>query len=407
MSTQEIIILGAGIVGKTAALAFSQKGLKVLHIAASFGDKSNTMASNSENDAWNSRVYAISHSSEQLLKDLQIWQAIPSNRRQVVEQMRIYGDSGQVDDGLHFSAFEANLPQLACIMESQQIENALDLATTFSKFIVRQEATFESISMNEEVAIVKTSAGTFSAPLVLAADGANSIVRDQIGIEISQDIYEHTAVIGNFSCANQHLRTAHQWFLPSGDVLALLPLPDKKVSMVWSTSKENAEYLTELSQKDVGLFCQTIVSQADSKPLEVLGQLTLLNQVQSYPLKRQRAKQFIGPSHDPKVILLGDAAHVMHPLAGQGLNLGLRDIRDLLKTFAEKENFRKINDRILLRRYERSRVADVDAMLGVTHHLHQLFMKNPSAVKWLRNTGMRLLNQHSNIKKQLIAKALE
>lgn len=407
MSTQEIIILGGGIVGKTAALAFGQKGLKVLHLAASFGDKSNTLTSNSENEAWTSRVYAISHSSEQLLNDLQIWQAIPSNRRQVVEQMRIYGDSGQVDDGIHFSAFEANLPKLACIMESQQIENALDLATSFSKFIVRQEANFESISIEGDQAIVNTSAGIFRAPLVLAADGANSMVRDQIGVEISQDVYEHTAVIGNFTCTHQHLRTAHQWFLPSGDVLALLPLPDKKVSMVWSTSKENADYLINLSQSDPELFCQTIVSQAEGKPLEVLGQLTLLNQAKSYPLKRQRAKQFIGPSHDPKIVLLGDAAHTMHPLAGQGLNLGLRDIRDLLKTIAEKENFRRINDRILLRRYERSRVADVDAILTVTHHLHQLFMKNDSAVKWLRNTGMRLLNQQSNIKKQLIAKALE
>jgi 2-polyprenylphenol 6-hydroxylase len=407
MSTQEIIILGGGIVGKTAALAFSQKGLKVLHIAANFGDKSNTNLSSSEKDPWNSRVYAISHSSEQLFKDLQIWQAIDPSRRQAVEQMRIYGDSGQTEDGIHFSAFEANLPKLAYIVESQQIEDALDLATTFSKFIVRLEASFESISMDEEQATVKTNHGTFKAPLVIAADGANSLVRTQVGIEISQDIYEHTAIIGNFACENQHLRTAHQWFLDNGDVLALLPLPDKKVSMVWSTAESNAAHLVDLAKNDPDLFSQTIGSQAQGMPLEALGKLQLLNQVKTYPLKRQRAKQFIGPNLDPKVVLLGDAAHVMHPLAGQGLNLGLRDIRDLVKTITEKETFRKINDRVLLRRYERARVADVDAILGVTHHLHRLFMRNDSALKWLRNTGMRILNQQSNIKKQLIAKALE
>ncbi len=407
MSTQEIIILGGGIVGKTAALAFSQKGLKVLHIAANFGDKSNTNLSSSEKDPWNSRVYAISHSSEQLFKDLQIWQAIDPSRRQAVEQMRIYGDSGQTEDGIHFSAFEANLPKLAYIVESQQIEDALDLATTFSKFIVRLEASFESISMDEEQATVKTNLGIFNAPLVIAADGANSLVRTQVGIEISQDIYEHTAIIGNFASENQHLRTAHQWFLDNGDVLALLPLPDKKVSMVWSTSESNAAHLVDLAKNDPNLFSQTISSQAQGMPLEALGKLQLLNQVKTYPLKRQRAKQFIGPNLDPKVVLLGDAAHVMHPLAGQGLNLGLRDIRDLVKTITEKETFRKINDRVLLRRYERARVADVDAILGVTHHLHRLFMRNDSALKWLRNTGMRLLNQQSNIKKQLIAKALE
>jgi ubiquinone biosynthesis UbiH/UbiF/VisC/COQ6 family hydroxylase len=407
MSTQEIIILGGGIVGKTAALAFSQKGLKVLHIATNFGDKSNTNSLSSEKDPWNSRVYAISHSSEQLFKDLQIWQAIDPSRRQAVEQMRIYGDSGQTEDGIHFSAFEANLPKLAYIVESQQIEDALDLATTFSKFIVRLEASFESITTDEEQAIVKTNLGIFKAPLVIAADGANSLVRTQVGIEISQDLYEHTAIIGNFACENQHLRTAHQWFLDNGDVLALLPMPNKRVSMVWSTSESNAAKLVDLAKNDSELFCETISSQAQGMPLEALGKLQLLNQVKTYPLKRQRAEQFIGPNQDPKVVLLGDAAHVMHPLAGQGLNLGLRDIRDLVKTITEKETFRKINDRVLLRRYERTRVADVDAILGVTHHLHRLFMRNDSALKWLRNTGMRLLNQQSNIKKQLIAKALE
>jgi len=407
MNTQEIIILGGGIVGKTAALAFSQKGLKVLHIATNFGDKSNTNSSSSEKDPWNSRVYAISHSSEQLFKDLQIWQAIDPSRRQAVEQMRIYGDSGQTEDGIHFSAFEANLPKLAYIVESQQIEDALDLATTFSKFIVRLEASFESITTDEEQATVKTNLGIFKAPLVIAADGANSLVRTQVGIEISQDLYEHTAIIGNFACENQHLRTAHQWFLDNGDVLALLPMPNKRVSMVWSTSESNAAKLVDLAKNDSELFCETISSQAQGMPLEALGKLQLLNQVKTYPLKRQRAQQFIGPNQDPKVVLLGDAAHVMHPLAGQGLNLGLRDIRDLIKTITEKETFRKINDRVLLRRYERTRVADVDAILGVTHHLHRLFMRNDSALKWLRNTGMRILNQQSNIKKQLIAKALE
>jgi ubiquinone biosynthesis UbiH/UbiF/VisC/COQ6 family hydroxylase len=407
MSTQEIIILGGGIVGKTAALAFSQKGLKVLHIAANFGDKSNTNSSNSEKVAWNSRVYAISHSSEQLFQDLQIWQAIDPSRRQVVEQMRIYGDSGELADGIHFSAFEANLPKLAYIIESQQIEEALDLATTFSKFITRHEASFESISIDEGQAIVKTNIGNFKAPLVIAADGANSLIRTQVGIEISQDLYEHTAVIGNFACENQHLRTAHQWFLDNGDVLALLPLPNKKVSMVWSTSEANAAYLVDLYENNPDLLCQFITSQAQGLPLQTLGKLQLLNQIKTYPLKRQRAKQFIGPTDEPKVVLLGDAAHVMHPLAGQGLNLGLRDIRDLVRIITEKENFRSINDRVLLRRYERARVADVDAILGVTHHLHRLFMRNDFAIKWLRNTGMRFLNQQSNIKMQLITKALE
>ena len=131
-----------------------------------------------------------------------------------------------------------------------------------------------------------------------------------------------------------------------------------------------------------------------------------MNDAQSYPLKKMRSKRLIGPELDPKIVLVGDAAHVMHPLAGQGLNLGLRDIHDLCEVLKEKEHFRAINDPILMRRYERRRAGDIEALLALTHRLHQLFLNPTPPMRWFRNTGMRLLNQHDVLKRLLIARAL-
>ena len=213
-------------------------------------------------------------------------------------------------------------------------------------------------------------------------------------------------MIANFSCSKPHLQTAYQWFLPGGDVLALLPLPGKRVSLVWSTHHDHAQTLMDCATNDPEDFCLRITQAAHGRVQEQLGDLTLLNEAKSYPLRKLYSKHLIGPELDPKIILVGDAAHVIHPLAGQGLNLGLRDIIDLSAVFSEKEGFRKINDPILLRRYERRRAGDIEALIKLTHHLHQLFLHPNPPLRWLRNTGLRLLNQQDFLKRQLIARAL-
>jgi ubiquinone biosynthesis UbiH/UbiF/VisC/COQ6 family hydroxylase len=406
MSEQDLIVLGGGIVGKTAALAFSQQGLRVLHIAPTLESKQAAFGTPPSENEWKSRVYAISSSSESLLRQLQVWDAMPQDRMQAISDMRIFGDSGLPKDQLQFSAFEGAVPQLAWIIESQQIEIAVDMASRFSQSLVRLQTEVLDIQIDQGHTLVKTADGDFKTQLVIAADGANSPTRERFGIEVDIEEYEHSAVIANLACSHSHLQTAYQWFLPGGDVLALLPMPGKRVSVVWSTSHTYASTLLDLAQNDPVEFCAQISQAAQGAVGKELGELSLLSGAKSHPLKKVRAKQMIGPSHDPRIVLLGDAAHVMHPLAGQGLNLGLRDIADLYQVFADKESFRKISDPILLRRYERMRAGDVDALLSVTHHLHQLFLNSTPTMRWLRNTGIRIVNQHQFFKRQLIARAL-
>lgn len=407
MSSQDVIVLGAGIVGKAAALSLARQGLRVIHIAPDLDVNSPQKSSQSSENSWDSRIYALSSSSQELLKDLQVWDEIPGNRVQPVRDMRVFGDSGNADDLIHFSAFQGTVPQLAWIVESGQIEQALDLATRFQTGIQKVAELTTNIQTSEDEVTVTTSNGQkFSAKLLIAADGANSKVRQQLDIDTSFDDYNQTAVVANFSCTRPHLQTACQWFLPGGDILALLPLPNQQVSMVWSTNASNANELKKLCSENPDAFCQTVSAAANGQVLKQLGELSLITPAESFPLRRIWAKNIIGPVDSPKIILVGDAAHAMHPLAGQGLNLGLRDISTLSQILQDRESFRSINDRVLLRRYERSRQGDTQALLSITHTLQKLFSNNDGSAKNLRNFGMKLLNRSSFIKRQLILKAL-
>lgn len=403
MNSQDVIILGAGIVGKAASLALARKGLKVIHVASDFGL---TNAEYSSPNEWDNRIYALSASSQKLLNDLQVWDAIPKDRVQPVRDMRVFGDSGQPEDGLHFSAFGASVPQLAWIVESNQIERALDLACQFQVGIERHATRVTQLESTEQDVILRTENGKeLRAPLLIAADGANSPTRNQLQIETSVDDYFQTAVVANFTIEQPHLQTAYQWFLPGGDILALLPLPGKRCSMVWSTSASHAQELLDLSHES-GQFCDRVLNAAPGQISHEVGSLELITPPKAFPLRRIWAKNVIGPSAHPHIILVGDAAHVMHPLAGQGLNLGLRDIAILKSILDEKESFRSIDDRVLLRRYERQRQGDTQALLTTTHHLQKMFSSSNTATKTVRNLGMRLINRSRFLKRQLIERAL-
>lgn len=400
MNSYDLIIVGAGIAGKATALRLAQLGLKILHVAPNFDPGVHC----NDDLTWDSRIYALSGSSQQLLSDIHVWESLDPRRMQVVSDMRIFGDSGQANDELHFSAYSATVNQLAWIIESSHIEKTLDTACKFQGNIKRLTDTVASfISGNDSVTVTTQSGDTYSAKLLLAADGAKSSIREKLQIETPINDYEQTAVVANFSCELDHQDTACQWFLEDGEILALLPLPNKKLSMVWSARTDHA---TQLKELDGEALCAAVMAAAQGQVRSRTGQLKMLTSPQGFPLRRMRAQRIIAPNECPRIILIGDAAHVMHPLAGQGLNLGLRDVACLGKLLEEKESFREIDDPVLLRRYERARHGDTDILLFTTDKLQKLFSSNSSALKTARNWGMGIVNRSRFVKRQLIKKAL-
>jgi len=398
--TIDVVVVGGGIAGKACALGLAQLGLQTIQIAP---DLDQTVLAPQGNE-WGQRIYAFSPGTQKLLAHLQVWDAIDHSRMQAVRDMRIFGDRGGKHDQLHLSAFEAGTPQLAWIGESNVIEHTLDQASRFQTKLERITDVVESIEVDSAGVMLHLKNGVaLQAQLVIAADGANSPIRAELGISTTEESYSQSAVVANWLCTNAHLETAYQWFLPDGDIVAMLPLPNKQVSMVWSTSPENAAELVKLDQ---GVWSQQFSSIANGAIAEQLGVLTLNSVPAAFPLRRIRASRFIGPDENPKVALIGDAAHVMHPLAGQGLNLGLRDVATLLHILSKRESFRLPNDKILLRRYERQRQGDTSALLWVTDKLKKLFSASSGTEKQLRNWGLGMVNRSHFIKRRLIERAL-
>ena len=400
MRTADVVVVGGGIAGKACALGLAQLGLQTVEIAPDLGQS----VASPQGTQWGQRIYAFSPSTQKLLAHLQIWDAIDHSRLQPVRDMRIYGDRGEKNDQLHLSAFEAGTPQLAWIGESNLIEHTLDQASRFQNKLERISDVVEKIHVDADGSTLHLkNGGSIRAQLVIAADGANSPIRNELGISASEESYSQSAVVANWLCTYPHLETAFQWFLPGGDIVAMLPLPGKQVSMVWSTSTERAADLLKLDQVQ---WLDQFASIANGGILKQLGELTLNSIPAAYPLRKIRAKRFIGPEASPKVVLIGDAAHVMHPLAGQGLNLGLRDVAVLLNILGKRESFRSPSDIVLLRRYERQRQGDTSALLWVTDKLKKLFSASSNTERQLRNWGLGLVNKSHFIKQRLIERAL-
>ena len=400
MRTADVVVVGGGIAGKACALGLAQLGLQTIEIAPDLGQS----VASPQGTQWGQRIYAFSPSTQKLLAHLQIWDALDHGRLQPVRDMRIYGDRGEKNDQLHLSAFEAGTPQLAWIGESNLIEHTLDQASRFQNKLERISDVVEKIHVDADGSTLHLkNSGSIRAQLVIAADGANSPIRNELGISASEESYSQSAVVANWLCTYPHLETAFQWFLPGGDIVAMLPLPGKQVSMVWSTSPEHAADLLKLDQAQ---WLDQFALIANGVILKQLGELTLNSIPAAYPLRKIRAKRFIGPEASPKVVLIGDAAHVMHPLAGQGLNLGLRDVAVLLNILGKRESFRSPSDVVLLRRYERQRQGDTSALLWVTDKLKKLFSASSNTERQLRNWGLGLVNKSHFIKQRLIERAL-
>jgi 2-octaprenylphenol hydroxylase len=340
-----------------------------------------------EGDPFDARVYALSPGNVAFLRDIGAWSALPPARLCPVRAMRIQGDDGE--SALSFDAYEAGVPELAWIVEDAALQDALwqgqqAVAGDIEKFDLREEG----------VAAILKDGRRLEARLLAGADGANSTVREAAGIAASRRSYGQSAVVANFHCAQPHEHTAWQWF-QGGPVLALLPLPGNQVSMVWSLPEAEA---TRIAALDEAALCREVEAASRAR----LGALRLSAPPRRYPLQRLAARRLVAP----RVALLGDAGHVVHPLAGQGLNLGLQDARVLAEILAAREPGRDAGDTRLLRRYERQRAEPILAMDAAIDGLFALFAGAHPLVHRMRNAGLNLTDRIAVLKNALIRQAM-
>ena len=235
---------------------------------------------------------------------------------------------------------------------------------------------------------------TLGAELLIAADGGASGVRSMAGITFSLKDYDSDGVVANFRAERSHGGVARQWFSPNG-VLAYLPLPGDQVSIVWSVSAGRA---TELAALEAKAFSAAVAAAGN----HTLGELTLTSSRARIPLKRMMANEWVRPG----LALIGDAAHSIHPLAGQGANLGFADVSALFSVLVDRSPLSNIGDLALLRRYERARREDALAMGEITDNLRSLYLSDSFVAKVMRREGLNIIDRLSATKSMLIGRAI-
>jgi 2-polyprenylphenol 6-hydroxylase len=381
----DVAIVGAGLAG--AALARAARGLSVALVA----EKAAVPAAPAP--GFDSRVYAITPGNAAFLAGLGAWQRLPAERLTPVRAMRVFGDA---NSELDFDAYRAGVSELAWIVEDGVLQAALwDALVAAEGVRVLAPERLERLALGADAAqLVLRGGRALDARLVVGADGAHSLVRDEAAIAVADAAYPQRAVVANFSCERAHRHVACQWF-QGGPVLALLPLPGNHVSMVWSTDEDEAERLLGL---DPEALCRTVAAASG----HLLGELAVATPARAFALRRLAARRMVAP----RVALIGDAAHVLHPLAGQGANLGLQDARRLAAVLAAREPGRDPGDLRLLRRYERARAGDVHAMDATVHGLYRLFRAQARSCAFVRNAGLNLTEHLPVIKNLLIRRAM-
>jgi len=383
----DVVINGGGLVGLSLVRALAGSGLSLALV------EREAPPSLPAGDSWDSRIYAISPGAATFLERCGAWDRVPGERVTRVEAMRIYGDDGTAC--LEFDAYDAGRRELAFIVENRQLQHALWESLRGQDVALRCPSSWTALEFAPDSAVLRLDDGDeLTARLVVGADGSESRTRAAAGIAAAPADYGQLGIVANLSCEQPHRGVAWQWFRRDG-VLALLPLPGERVSMVWSIDEARGRRLLELD-------ADQLAGQVEAASRGALGALRLLAPAVAFPLKLQRVKQFTRP----RVALVGDAAHNVHPLAGQGVNLGFRDARVLAQVLGERGAFHDCGELALLRRYERARKEDVAIMQWATDGLQKLFNNEAVSLGRARNWGLSLVNTQPLLKNFLVRHAV-
>jgi len=389
----DVVIVGAGIVGTVAAsLLVAHRVCPPARIALLAERLPQAPAAGSD---WDLRVFALSRASERILGECGVWDALPRDRIFGYERMCVWDAAGTSGGrgSLCFDSAEIGEANLGSIVDGRVLQ-AQALGAARAAGVVMIEAALSGLEVSDAgVRLALADGRELEAQLTLAADGTDSPTRALSGMATAGHAYSQDALVGHVRTAQSHRNTAWQRFLPTGP-LALLPLPDGRSSIVWSMERGAAARLRRLDPAQFGRELTEASGQ-------LLGECELASAIGSFPLRLQYAQSYVAP----RIALLGDAAHVVHPLAGQGLNLGLLDCASLVEVL-ESRAHGAIGDLLVLRRYERWRKSENLLAATAFDGLERLFSQSSPWVAGLRVFGLGAVGRVPWLRRELARRAL-
>jgi 2-polyprenylphenol 6-hydroxylase len=390
----DVIIVGAGVIGLgLASLLLARK----LSTAGRVAVVAEHFAAAPESGAdWDLRVFAMSRASERLLKVCGIWNSLPASRVFPYERMCVW-DAGGAPTGagsLTFDCAEIGEPNLGYIVDGRALQwQCLQAARAAGVLLI--EGTVEKVHAgDDDVTLFLRDGRELRSTLLAAADGTESKTRELLGIDTAGHAYHQDALVAHVRTARGHANTAWQRFLNTGPV-AFLPLNDGRCSIVWSVARSKAGLLRAMDPEGFGAALTEASGGA-------LGQCTLTTKLATFPLKLQYALDYARP----RAVLLGDAAHVVHPLAGQGLNLGLLDCAALSQVLSEAGGVENYGDSKHLRRYERWRRSENVVAAAALDGLERIFSNSDPLSAGLRTAGLRAVAELPFVKRGFAQRAL-
>lgn len=396
----DLLIVGAGVVGMVmASLAVARKLAAPARVAIIAERPSSAISSTVPEPDWDLRVFALSRASQRLLMICGVWQGMPPQKVCAYERMCVWeGPGGQPPGGgpgsLTFDCAELGEPNLGFIVEGRALHAQCHRAARAAG-VVFIDAALESVTIGDaQVRIGLNDGRELQGQLLIGADGVDSTVRTLLGIDTAGHAYHQDALVAHVRTAKAHRHTAWQRFLPTGP-LAFLPLPDGRSSIVWSTTRAEA---TRLRALDPAAFGALLTAAGG----EALGACELTTPIGSFPLKLQYALDYVRP----RAVLLGDAAHVVHPLAGQGLNLGLLDCASLAEVLGDSGSAGGFGELKVLRRYERWRRSENLLAAAAMDGLERLFASPSPVISRVRVAGLDAVGRMPFIKRSLAKHAL-
>ena len=390
----DLVIVGAGMVGSALALALADSGLSVVLL-----DRGPLTPGAVESDLpFEPRVSALSLASQRILQRLGAWDGILARRVSPYQAMHVWDGSGT--GAVHFDAASVHAEVLGHIVENRVVQDALLERLAEANVLLLPEARLELLRRSGDQWLVQLAGDRqIRAPLVVAADGATSAVRRLAGLETREWDYLHHAIVTSVRCAESHQRTAWQRFTDDGP-LAFLPLDrggdTHWCSIVWSCTPKQGERLMAL---DDAAFCQALGEAIEQR----LGKVECSDTRLCIPLRQRHAKRYV----EPGLALIGDAAHVIHPLAGQGVNLGFLDAAVLAEELRHAQaRGESIAEQRVLERYERRRMPHNLAMMAAMEGFQRLFQDDRLPLRWLRNAALKQVDRHFEAKALFVRRAL-